>query len=49
MNRYDCAQKGKAVPATAVCRHCGAAVCAEHSGSLTGPGPHHLPHLGGRQ
>ncbi|WP_024755170.1 DUF2180 family protein [Streptomyces exfoliatus] len=35
MNCYDCAQKGKTVPATAVCRHCGAAVCAEHAHVVT--------------
>lgn len=31
MNCYDCAQEGRTVPATAVCRHCGAAVCTEHA------------------
>ncbi|NBM17880.1 DUF2180 family protein [Streptomyces sp. GC420] len=31
MNCYDCAQLGRTTPATAVCRHCGAAVCTAHA------------------
>lgn len=31
MNCYDCALEGRKVPATAVCRHCGALVCTEHA------------------
>lgn len=31
MNCYDCAQESQTTVATAVCRHCGAAVCTEHA------------------
>lgn len=31
MNCYDCAREDRNVAATAVCRHCGAAVCIEHA------------------
>ncbi|MFS8097381.1 DUF2180 family protein [Lentzea alba] len=31
MNCYDCAIENQTTTATAVCRHCGAAVCAEHA------------------
>ncbi|MEU5894372.1 DUF2180 family protein [Streptomyces sp. NPDC047461] len=31
MNCYDCAQEERTIPATAVCLHCGAAVCTEHA------------------
>ncbi|MFJ2738155.1 DUF2180 family protein [Streptomyces sp. NPDC087440] len=30
MNCYDCHLLGTTVPAVAVCRHCGGAVCPEH-------------------
>ena len=30
MNCYECVQSGRASDAVAVCRLCGAAVCAEH-------------------
>ncbi|WP_327348628.1 DUF2180 family protein [Streptomyces europaeiscabiei] len=31
VNCYDCAQESQTTVATAVCRHCGAAVCTEHA------------------
>lgn len=30
MNCYDCHRLGRTTPALAMCRRCGAAVCAEH-------------------
>lgn len=35
MNCYDCDREDRTVPATAVCRHCGAAVCTEHAHATT--------------
>ncbi|HET6861047.1 MAG TPA: DUF2180 family protein [Streptomyces sp.] len=31
MNCFECAQDNRAVPAVAVCRHCGTGVCVEHA------------------
>ncbi|MEU9244405.1 DUF2180 family protein [Streptomyces sp. NPDC048385] len=31
MNCYDCEQLGQTTAATAVCSHCGAAVCSAHA------------------
>jgi hypothetical protein len=38
MNCYDCALSGATRPAVAICHHCGAALCPDH----TIPGQHTL-------